>query len=165
MVNKRSMNIETENIPIAMQRMKVSMAPLEPEYTGKVSANPKSKESRYSQVCLGTPLAWPVMEPIMMSLPPIDRCRYASRATKNCPRVLMFMTRSYSSSVTSPMWPKETTPEFEQTMLSSPKWALACANKEMMSLTTDTLALTAIASLPHPFISATTSFAASSLLA
>ena len=53
-----------------------------------------------------------------MMRPPTSRCLYASRHTKNWPRVLMLNTRSNSSSVTSLRWPKDTTPELLETMCS-----------------------------------------------
>lgn len=66
---------------LAMTRTNESIAPFDPEY----------KE------CFGTLKSLAVLEDIRMIRPPSLRCRYASRATKNWPRVFRLNTRSNSS--------------------------------------------------------------------
>ena len=65
----------------AKMRTNVSTAALEPEYSE----------------CLGTLNSLAVLDDMRMMRPPALRWRYASRATKNCARVLMLKTRSNSS--------------------------------------------------------------------
>jgi hypothetical protein len=64
-----------------MIRTNESIAPLEPEY----------------RECFGTLKSLAVLEDMSMIRPPSLRWRYASRATKNWPRVLRLNTRSNSS--------------------------------------------------------------------
>lgn len=72
----------------------------------------------------------------------------------------MRMTRSYSSSVTSLRWPKDTTPELEQTISNWPKCSTAESIRRMVSETLPMSAWMARASPPWDKMVSTMDWAA-----